>query len=729
MHKWKFYRTGGLDQVMIRNGADIINLKDLDQKLWTALSCPTKGIRFDAKTLVLLDTDRDGRIRVPELLAAIQWLSKRLVSLDTLLEGAETLRLASISSATPEGQSLLASAKRILANLGKGASDAISLDNVADTSKIFAETRFNGDGIVPADAADDAATQQVIAEIIAALGAETDRSGKPGVNQAKVDAFFAAAAAYLAWTLCADAKVLPLGEKTAGAVAAMAAVRGKLDDYFMRCRMSAFDARAAGALSRTDGDFAALAHQDLTVSLPAIASFPLSAIAAGRDLPLLEGVNPYWSQALATFKRDVVMPLLGTECTTLSDEEWQELKAKLAPYEAWGAAKAGAEVEALGVTRLAALLAGSAQKDVSALIAQDAALEAENAQIAEVEKLLRLNAYLFTLLNNFVNMARLYDPKAIAIFQVGTLYMDARAATLCFHVDDAGAHAGQAAASKCCLAYCTLTRPGTKETRTICATFTSGFAKTLWVGRNGIFYDLDGKDWDATIVKTVDNSISLKEAFWDPWHKMAGMVGAQVRKVLAAKQDATLINAAKKIETTSAAPADAPKKVEGAALASSAAAIGIAVGLISTAIAGVVSAVAGMPLWKIAVGLVVLLLVISGPSMILTWFKLRARDVAPILNACGWAINRNLKLTLKLGRIYTTEAVLPASAERQLNDPFADDNTARNRIIMLLVLVIMATILWFMGLLDSALPSSMKRNQTPAQPTVTVKVPVVPAPK
>jgi hypothetical protein len=729
MHKWKFYRTGGLDQVMIRNGADIVNLKDLDQKLWTALSCPTKGIRFDAKTLELLDTDRDGRIRVPELLAAIQWLSKRLVSLDTLLEGAETLRLASINSATPEGQSLLASAKRILANLGKGAADAISLANVGDTSKIFAETRFNGDGIVPADAADDAATQQVIEEIISAFGAETDRSGKPGVNQAKVDAFFAAAAAYLAWTKSADDKVLPLGEKTAAAVAAMAAVQGKLDDYFMRCRMSAFDARAAGALSRTDGDFAALANQDLTVSLPAIASFPLSAIAAGRDLPLLDGVNPYWTQALACFKRDVVAPLLGADCTTLSDEEWQELKAKLAPYEAWAAAKAGVQVEALGVTRLAALLAGSAQKDVSALIAQDAALEAENAQITEVEKLLRLNAYLFTLLNNFVNMARLYDPKAIAIFQVGTLFMDARAATLCFHVDDAGAHAGQAAASKCCLAYCALTRPGTKETRTICATFTSGFAKTLWVGRNGIFYDLDGKDWDATIVKTVDNSISLKEAFWDPWHKMAGMVGAQVRKMLAAKQDATLINAAKKIETTGAAPADAPKKVEGAALASSAAAIGIAVGLISTAIAGVVSAVAGMPLWKIAVGLIVLLLLISGPSMILTWFKLRARDVAPILNACGWAVNRNLKLTLKLGRIYTTEATLPASAERQLHDPFADDNTARNRIIALLVLIVLVTVLWLMGLLDSALLGSMKRNNKPAQPTVTVEVPVAPAAK
>jgi len=43
----------------------------------------------------------------------------------------------------------------------------------------------------------------------------------------------------------------------------------------------------------------------------------------------------------------------------------------------------------------------------------------------------RLNAHLATLLNNYVNMARFYDPKACAIFRVGTLYMDARACSLC----------------------------------------------------------------------------------------------------------------------------------------------------------------------------------------------------------------------------------------------------------------------------------------------------------
>ena len=729
MHTWKFYRTGGLDQVLFRNGADIAQLAELDQKLWTALSCPTKGIRFDAKTLELLDTDKDGRIRVPELLAAVKWLSARLVSLDALMEGSETLRLASISTSTPEGQSMLASAKRILANLGKASADAISLADVGDTAKIFAGTRFNGDGIVPADAADDAATQQVIAEIIAAFGAETDRSGKPGVSQAKVDAFFAAAAAYLDWTKRADASVLPLGDKTAAAAAALTAVRAKLDDYFTRCRLSAFDVRAAGPLSRSDADFAALAPQELSDGLPAIAAFPLSKIAAGRDLPLQEGVNPYWAEALAGFKGAVVAPLLGADSDSLSAAQWQELKAKFAPYEAWIAAKAGAEVAGLGAARLAGVVVGKAKADISALIAKDAALAAENAQITEVERLIRYHANLLTLISNYVNMGRLYDPKTLSIFQVGTLYMDARACNLCFHVDDIAAHSGQAAASKCCLAYCTLTRPGTKETRTICAAFTSGFASTLWVGRNGIFYDLDGKDWDAVIVKMVDNAISLKEAFWDPWRKIAAMIGGQINKMLSARQDAALAAAAKKVDaagTAAAAPAEAPKKMEGAALASTAAALGIAVGLISTAIAGVVGAIAGLPLWKTALGLVAILLVVSGPSMILTWFKLRARDVAPILNACGWAINRRLRISLKLGRLFTTEAAIPAGSERQLTDPFADDNTVRNRVIAILVLVAVLAALWFAGLLDSVLPGSMKRCAATPVCNVTVEVPAAP---
>ncbi len=70
-HTWKFFRAGGFDQVRLETGADLMALDQLDQKLWVALACPTTGLEFD-KTLALIDTDKDGRIRAPELIAADQ---------------------------------------------------------------------------------------------------------------------------------------------------------------------------------------------------------------------------------------------------------------------------------------------------------------------------------------------------------------------------------------------------------------------------------------------------------------------------------------------------------------------------------------------------------------------------------------------------------------------------------------------------------------------------------
>src|SRR5690606_18913953 len=74
-HRWRFYRAGGVDQVRLDTGADIVNLHLLDQKLWVALSCPVRGLEFDERTLELLDTDADGHVRAPEILAAIKWLA------------------------------------------------------------------------------------------------------------------------------------------------------------------------------------------------------------------------------------------------------------------------------------------------------------------------------------------------------------------------------------------------------------------------------------------------------------------------------------------------------------------------------------------------------------------------------------------------------------------------------------------------------------------------------
>lgn len=147
-HHWRFNRVGGFDQVRLESSADLRHLGELDQKLWAALSCPTSGVEFDAHTLALLDGDEDGRIRVPEVLAAAQWMCSVLKEPADLLKGEDALPLAAIDETSAEGALVLRSAQRILENLGKAGAQVITAEDTADTNRIFAETRFNGDGVI-----------------------------------------------------------------------------------------------------------------------------------------------------------------------------------------------------------------------------------------------------------------------------------------------------------------------------------------------------------------------------------------------------------------------------------------------------------------------------------------------------------------------------------------------------------------------------------------------------
>src|SRR5215471_14459836 len=103
-HTWRFFRAGGFDQVRLDSGSDLASLEDLDQKLWVALACPTTGLEFDSRTLSLIDTDQDGRIRPPELIAAAKWACSLLKNPDELLKSAPSLSLSAINDSLPEGQ-------------------------------------------------------------------------------------------------------------------------------------------------------------------------------------------------------------------------------------------------------------------------------------------------------------------------------------------------------------------------------------------------------------------------------------------------------------------------------------------------------------------------------------------------------------------------------------------------------------------------------------------------
>ena len=689
-HSWKFFRAGGFDQVRFETGADLLHLGQLDLKLWAALSCPTRGVEFDTRTLDLIDADKDGRIRAPEILAIVKWACSMVKNPDDLLRSADSIELSSINDATPEGRQLLASARQILVNLGRKDASSISVNDASDTTTIFAQTKFNGDGIIPADSAGEDATKAVINDIIACLGAETDRSGKPGISQAKADQFFADALAHSEWARQAEAdaaKILPLGDKTADAIAAFHAVRAKVDDYFARCRLAAFDARALAALNRQESEYLALAAKDMSITSSEVSGFPLARIDANKALPLKDGLNPAHTSAISALQALVIKPMLGDKAV-LTEAEWTSICAQLSAYETWLAGKAGASMEKLGLKRVREILASKSKDAINALIAQDKALEPESNGIAAVEKLARLRRDLKQLLVNFVSFEDFYSRQRPAIFQAGTLYLDGRSCNLCVPVVDAGKHAALAGLAKTYLAYCDCTRP-TGEKMTIAAGFTGGDSDFLMVGRNGIFYDRKGRDWDATITKVIENPISIRQAFWAPYKKLVRLIEEQVAKRAAAAEaasDAKLSAAATATANADKGKPAEPKKVDVGTVA----ALGVAFGAVGTLLATVVAKLTGLmvlPFWEVCLVITAILIFISTPSMLIAWLKLRQRNLGPILDANGWAINGRVKMNVPFGGRLTDVATLPSGAQPSFAVKYPEPPSALPKLIFSLIVV------------------------------------------
>ncbi|MGN0843333.1 MAG: hypothetical protein ACI4QF_08730 [Kiritimatiellia bacterium] len=500
-YKWKWTKEGRMAQVRFVTGEDIARLAELDQKYWAALSMPTTGVRFDARMLELMDADGDGRIRTPEVIAAIDFLKAKNVNLDDLLTPSE------------------ADGKKLADVLARQADLAASAPSAADKQAL----------------------------------ADWEAKGK-------------------------TPEVAVFGEATAAGEAALAAVESVIDAFFAP-------------------------PEDM----------PLVTEAPDVTLPLRDHLNPKHLEAIMAFADACVKPVLGDGVTSIDRIGWKKVKAAFAPYRAWVAAKPVMNAGKLG-------------------------------DLVDEERVLRYKLHLLEFLENFVSMRRLYAADESATFQMGTLRIDGKEMSLCFHVASEAAHSALSGKSNCCVLYLKLTRPSEKAERSVCAVVTAGAVAQLYVGRNGVFFDRDGKDWDAVVTKVVENQVSLAEAFWAPWRKLGEGVASTVKKFLGDKQAAAQKNVEAGTQNAQAG---------GAAMASSVAAIGIGVGMMGTAVAAIAAAVKGMGALQIALSIVAIVLVVSLPSVILTWFKLRQRDLGAILNAGGWAINRPMRFSMKRARAFT----------------------------------------------------------------------------
>jgi len=107
------------------------------------------------------------------------------------------------------------------------------------------------------------------------------------------------------------------------------------------------------------------------------------------------------------------------------------------------------------------------------------------------------------------------------------------------------------------------------------------------------------------------------------------------------------------------------------------------------------SAFFGLGAW-IPIGVVGIILLISLPSMFIAWTKLRQRNIAPILDASGWAVNGNVRINMPLGSTLTALPVRPEGSKLDSYDPFTQKKFPIKRVIffsLLAALVLVALIL------------------------------------
>lgn len=705
-YEWRFFRAGGVDQVQLTRGADLARLDELDQKLWVALACPVAGLAIDPRTLKLIDTDGDGRIRAQELIAAATWVTSALKDPESLTCGSSALSLANIQDQTPEGRELLSAVKVLLTASGKSEASELQVQDVAGAVTAFGKQPFNGDGIITPQSARDDATRTALLDIVAHTEAPLDRSGSKGVSADTLKAFFLELDAYVAWLDAGKSgDVLPLGEATAGAYTAFAAIRSKVDDYFGRVRIAAYDPRSVQALNRAEAEYVAIGAGSIDATGAEIAHFPLAPVQAGKALPLTTGVNPAWAGRIQAFAAQVVRPLLG-ERITLTAEDWSALTSRFAAHDAWLAKKPSTRAAALDESRARALLDPGLRQRISTLLSEDEAERPKALLLEKVERLAYLHRDLFKLANNFVSFRSFYAPNDRAAFQDGTLFIDQRECELVLRVDDPAKHAVLASLSKCYLMYCDI-KNAKGEKRQIVAALTNGHADNVTVGRNGVFYDRSGQDWDATITKIVDSPISVRAAFWAPYKKVVRSIEEYITKRAAAAEAESDQKLGSALTVAQSAAEGAPKPVKPAKFdVGVVAALGVAVGGLTAALGALMQSFFGLGIWM-PLGVVGVMLVISGPSMAIAWLKLRQRNIAPLLDANGWAINTHAKLNVAFGEALTKVASLPRGASRDLADPFAERRKPWAFYVFLLALLGLAGC-WYLGKLDAYLPAKAR---------------------
>ena len=662
MSKLVFKNYGGSYQLRIQNAGDLERVQALADAHWAATSIPIDSLNCDHAFISFVDTDKNGRIITDEFREALIWLFRFLANRSHLSEGTDILNLSDIDISHPEGQKLKASAELILANLNSPDTEKISLSQVRDVQSIMANTTNNGDGIIPPDAVSDPDLAQFITSVMKTVGSTMDACGKQGISQEQLELFFQEAQSYLAWQAngavpkgAETTEVMFWGTETPQAYELMISLEKKIDQYFAQCAMAGFDERTIVKMQLSPKELEEIDFKDKSIMESHLLRAPLAAPNSEGILNLEALLNPLYIECLFEFKEKILKPIFGKPIEQFSKKQWGKVKVIFTPYKRWLEDKKGIKVEKLGQDKLSTYLNGPYRQQLNDFIANDLAAADDLNQHHNLEKLILYQRWLMELANNFVSFANLYSPQRRSLLEMGRLVIDGREMTFTMKVRDRQTHKKTAEASFIYLLYLEITGRQDKDIKfEIAAAVTSGNSGRLRIGKRGVFFTIDGIEWDAKVIDIVENPISLWESVKAPFTQFTSLIKKQTDKFTKSSQD--------KVGATLSAPAGtgaARDLLLGGSVAI--AALGTAFAYITKAL----SQVKPVHILGMLTGIMVCILL---PGIFIGLVKMRKRNMSVLLEASGWAVNAHMRLTTILGHLFTHTPRLPKGACREQKD-------------------------------------------------------------
>lgn len=718
-----FRRIGGAGQLALRDIDDLPHVLELDEAHWALTGIDIDFLRTDRQFLDFIDEDHNGIIQADEVKRAVAWFLAHIRPEARPELGSPELRLDSIDVSAPEGAALFAAARVVLRNLGIPDSPVLSLSQIRNDDGILSNACCNGDGVITpgcftGDCREEASAipenphlAEIVSRIMEIIGSCRDLTGAEGINRELLDSFRSGAEQYLSWYEAPENRpelLRPCGERTADFAAAVENLQERIDRYFLHCAALDFlpGLSCRPPLVEGDGDLPESAPmQELLEKLPIATPRP------DRVLDFSAPLNPLYEKELHALAAHPAMAEFLTG-SVLSEAMWRRLTSLLAPCLEWKNAEPDKAYEKIEPAILKQWLTDGSLEELRRRIDEDLTIARELTAYHSLIKLTLFQQYLLEFLNNYVSLGALFNPRAASMLQTGKLVMDGRHYTFATPVKNLAEHKRIATMSDICVLYVEATTGRTENARrmTLAVAVTSGNIRNLFIGKHGIFYAVDGSVWDARIIDLIQQPVSISEALKMPFFRFGEFVARLADRFFSTKSTEVQKTLEKTITTgavlTPPAPAPAakpqPPAVSGSMMLMGG---GIGIAAIGSSVAFIIKSLQNISILNVLAVLLGIILIFGGPMVVISLVKLYRRNISRFLEANSCAVNRPMRLSRKLGLVFTFAPPLPRAGllKEDLVDLFRKPTVSKGirffQIVLLLLAVAAAILCWLLQVL------------------------------